>query len=114
MGEQRFKVGDRVTNNDTTHVDVKEHWNKYFRRSQGDIIDGALVVASVSERATGSNIGLSNKAGRSFFYMPASTLKSADPEPATLKIDAIKELRAVAGLDLLSAKRAVEAFEQAA
>ncbi len=31
-----------------------------------------------------------------------------------LKIDAIKELRAVAGLDLLSAKRAVEAFEQAA
>jgi hypothetical protein len=31
-----------------------------------------------------------------------------------LKIDAIKELRAVAGLDPLSAKRAVEAFEQAA
>lgn len=31
-----------------------------------------------------------------------------------LKIDAIKELRAVAGLDLLSAKRAVEAFENAA
>jgi len=34
-----------------------------------------------------------------------------------LKIDAIKELRAVAGLDLLSAKRAVEAwieYEQAA
>lgn len=31
-----------------------------------------------------------------------------------LKINAIKELRAVAGLDLLSAKRAVEAFEQAA
>lgn len=31
-----------------------------------------------------------------------------------LKIDAIKELRAVAGIDLLSAKRAVEAFEQAA
>lgn len=31
-----------------------------------------------------------------------------------LKIDAIKELRAVAGLDILSAKRAVEAFEQAA
>jgi hypothetical protein len=31
-----------------------------------------------------------------------------------LKIDAIKELRAVAGLDLLSAKRAVEAFEQVA
>ena len=31
-----------------------------------------------------------------------------------LKIDAIKELRAVAGLDLLSAKLAVEAFEQAA
>lgn len=31
-----------------------------------------------------------------------------------LKIDAIKELRAVAGLDLLSAKRAVEAFDAAA
>lgn len=31
-----------------------------------------------------------------------------------LKIDAIKELRAVAGLDPLSAKRAVEAFENAA
>jgi hypothetical protein len=31
-----------------------------------------------------------------------------------LKIDAIRELRAVAGLDLLSAKRAVEAFENAA
>lgn len=31
-----------------------------------------------------------------------------------LKINAIKELRAVAGIDLLSAKRAVEAFEQAA
>ncbi|WP_333899620.1 hypothetical protein [Agrobacterium pusense] len=31
-----------------------------------------------------------------------------------LKIDAIKELRAIAGIDLLTAKRAVEAFENAA
>lgn len=88
MGEQRFKVGDRVTNNDTTRVDVTEHWNTYFRRSQGEIIDGALVVASVSDRANVSNIGLSNKVGRPLFYMPESTLKFA--EPATLKIEAGK------------------------
>ncbi|WP_425639966.1 hypothetical protein [Agrobacterium radiobacter] len=88
MGKQRFKVGDRVTNNETTRVDVEEHWNTYFRRSQGEIIDGALVVASVSDRASGSNIGLGNKVGHPLFYMPESTLKFA--EPAALKIEAGK------------------------
>jgi hypothetical protein len=71
------KVGDRVTANDTTRVNIEEHWNEHFRRSVGDIVDDALVVASISG-ATGSNVGLSNKAGRAYFFMPASTLKPAE------------------------------------
>ncbi|TCR07222.1 hypothetical protein [Neorhizobium sp. JUb45] len=84
------KVGDRVTTNMTTRVNIERHWNHHFRRSEGDIINGALVVTSVSEKNTGSNIGLSNKEGRSFFFMPESTLRPADPAPAALTIEAGK------------------------
>ncbi|MEB2845889.1 hypothetical protein [Endobacterium cereale] len=95
MFEHRFepwvpKVGERVTTNKTTRVNIERHWNDHFRHSEGDIINGALVVTSVAEKNTGSNIGLSNKEGRSFFYMPESTLRPADPAPAALTIEAGK------------------------
>lgn len=70
-----FKIGDRVTNNDKTHVNVEDHWSKHFSAANGDIVDGALVVASVSEY----DIGLSNKVGRAFFYMPVGMLEPAAP-----------------------------------
>lgn len=81
------KIGDRVTANGNTHVNIEQHWNVHFRSKHGDIVDGALVVASVSD-CSGSNVGLSNKVGgRSHFYMPANTLKLA---PVPLKIEAGK------------------------
>lgn len=80
------KVGERVVNNENTRVDIVRHWNQHFRAGNGSIIDGALVVASVADRVT-SNIGLSNKVGRSFFFMPADTLQPAAPaQPAVLRI----------------------------
>lgn len=74
----KFKVGDRVTTNDTTNVDIIQHWNDWFRGEHGEIVDGALVVASVSDK----RIGLSNRAGAAHFYMPQSTLTIA---PLTIR-----------------------------
>ncbi len=74
----KFKVGDRVTTNDTANVDIIQHWNDWFRGEHGEIVDGALVVASVSDK----HIGLSNRAGAAHFYMPPSTLTIA---PLTIR-----------------------------
>ncbi|WP_028753684.1 hypothetical protein [Rhizobium leucaenae] len=75
------KVGDRVVATEGCNVDIENHWNTYFRKDNGDIIDGALVVASVYEH----KIGLSNKVGRSFFYMKHESLKLAlAPAPLTI------------------------------
>jgi hypothetical protein len=81
------KVGDRVTTNGNTRVNIEKHWNEIFRLGSGDIINGALVVTSVADHA-GSNVGLSNKVGRNHFFMPAGTLQPA--APATLTIEAGK------------------------
>lgn len=74
--EAKFKVGDRVVEDKANcTVDVNAHWNQYFRGQYGDIIDGALVVASVSKDL----IGLSNKVGRAHFYVGPSGLIPATP-----------------------------------
>lgn len=75
------KVGDRVARRHSeTTVDIEKHWDACFRQSNGEIIDGALVVASFDGRL----VGLSNKVGRSFFYMPVDSLQ---PAPPTLTIE---------------------------
>jgi len=85
MSHRRFepwtpKVGERVTTNGNTSVNIEEHWNRCFSRGNGCITGGALVVASV-ENGVRSNVGLSNKVGQAYFYMPSNTLQPAEPLP---------------------------------
>ncbi|MBB6299953.1 hypothetical protein [Rhizobium leucaenae] len=81
--EWQPKVGDRVVQSTESNVDIFRHWSGCFRSAFGEIIDGALVVSSIY----GDQIGLSNKVGRTNFYMPSASLKLA-PAPAPLTITA--------------------------
>lgn len=80
----KFKVGDRVVPSRRAGTELVEHWNEYWRDSEGEY-EGAFYVTVV--RANG-DIHYSNKPGGQGPIIPAICMK-----PAPLKLEAGKYYR---------------------
>ncbi|QWY83257.1 ribosomal L7/L12 domain-containing protein [Rhizobium phage RHph_X2_25] len=75
----KFKIGDRVVEDKTQGCcdDLVEHWNRYWRRAEGELTNGEFVVTKIA----GKFIHYSNREGGSGPQIEERYLKLAPWQP---------------------------------
>ncbi|MAZ17931.1 MAG: hypothetical protein CL535_16575 [Ahrensia sp.] len=77
--EEKFKAGDRIEYTDSDYAFVVDHWNQYWRESEGNLEE--IYAVSFS----GNLIGISNRPGGSGPYYDAESFRKARESAMTPK-----------------------------